>query len=86
MRWVQTANGTPMGTFAASDFPGTDFSWVATNPHFAGDATVSRHNGTAAPVRGDTPAPVGTPVCMSGEVSGWHCGTITATNQTAQYD
>lgn len=83
---VETQNGTPMGAFAASSFPGTDYAWVATTTQFAGSPTVSRHNGTVAAVHGGAPAPVGAAVCMSGQASGWHCGTITATNQTVEYD
>jgi streptogrisin C len=83
---VQTPGGAAMGTFVASSFPGTDYGWVAINPQFAAAATVTRHNGTVAAVHGDAAAPVGSPVCMSGQASGWHCGTITAVNQSVQYE
>ncbi len=83
---VQDADGTAIGTFAASNFPGTDYGWVVTNERFAATPTVSRHNGTVVAVHGDAPASIGAPVCMSGQASGWHCGTITAVNQTVEYD
>lgn len=42
--------------------------------------------GTVVAVHGAVPAAVGFPVCLLGQASGWHCGTITATDQTVQYD
>jgi hypothetical protein len=36
-------------------------------------------------VTGSTAASVGSSVCRSGSTSGWHCGTIEATNQTVNY-
>lgn len=36
-------------------------------------------------VTGSTAAAVGSSVCRSGSTSGWHCGTIEATNQTVNY-
>jgi len=83
---VQNPDGAAIGTFAASNFPGTDYGWVVTNERFAATPMVSRHNGTAVAVHGDAPASIGAPVCMSGRASGWHCGTITAVNQTVEYD
>lgn len=83
---VQTPQGAPLGGFVASDFPGTDYGWVATDAGFVGSAAVSRHDGTVAAVHGAAIAGVGAPVCMSGRASGWHCGTITAVEQTVSYD
>lgn len=83
---VATPSGTQMGTFVASSFPGTDYAWVASNPRFAGESSVSTHNGHVTAVRGAAPAAVGAPVCMSGQSSGWHCGTIIAVDQTVEYD
>ncbi|WP_158887484.1 S1 family peptidase [Amycolatopsis anabasis] len=36
-------------------------------------------------ITGSTEAPVGASVCMLGPVSGWHCGTIQAKNQTVNF-
>lgn len=83
---VQAANGKAMGTVVASRFPVADYSWVATNAGFVGTPMVSRHNGSFTAVQGARPAGVGATVCMSGRASGWHCGKITATNQTVSYD
>lgn len=83
---VQTPNGEPLGTFAASAFPGTDYGWVATNPQHATVPAVTMSTGTVVAVHGAVPAAVGSPVCLLGQASGWHCGTITATEQTVQYD
>ncbi|MEO9221180.1 MAG: S1 family peptidase, partial [Mycobacteriaceae bacterium] len=83
---VQTPHGEALGTIAASAFPGTDYGWVATNSQYGTVAAVTMPTGAVAAVRGAVPAAVGAPVCVLGQASGWHCGTITATDQTVQYD
>jgi streptogrisin C len=88
-----------LGTFQNSNFPGVDMAYVQAriyagctrlrlgyescwlpqpwvNQYAAGGNLV---------VTGKQVAPVGAAVCRSGATSGWHCGTITATNQTANY-
>lgn len=82
---VQTPDGQPLGTFAAAAFPGTDHGWVVTGPQYATAPAVNSPAGAVA-VHGSTPAAVGSPVCLLGQASGWHCGTITDTDQTVQYE
>lgn len=39
----------------------------------------------AAPAHAASLPPIGSTVCHSGPVTGWHCGTLTATNVTIVY-
>jgi streptogrisin C len=79
-------DGSAMGSFAGSTFPGNDFSYIRTGygwwqaPVVLGWGTVSD-----ALVRGDWVAPPGTSVCRSGSTSHWHCGTIEALGDTVNY-
>src|SRR5919205_1213275 len=41
--------------------------------------------GADVTVAGSAVAAVGSSVCRSGSTTGWHCGTIQATNQTVNY-
>jgi streptogrisin C len=79
-------DGSQMGSFAGSTFPGNDWSFIQTGYGWwnvgvvLGWGTVSD-----APVRGSNVAPVGTSVCRSGSTTHWHCGTILGMNQTVNY-
>ncbi|EWM10548.1 S1E (streptogrisin A) family peptidase [Kutzneria sp. 744] len=79
-------DGSAMGSFAGSTFPGNDFSYIRTGngwwqaPVVLGWGTVSD-----ALVRGDWVAPPGTSVCRSGSTSHWHCGTVEALGDTVNY-
>jgi streptogrisin C len=79
-------DGSWMGTFAGSSFPGNDYSYIQigngwwTVPVVLGWGTVSD-----VLVRGSAVAPVGASICRSGSTSHWHCGTVLATNQTVNY-
>ncbi|ASO19610.1 hypothetical protein FHR81_000712 [Actinoalloteichus hoggarensis] len=79
-------DGSAMGSFAGSSFPGDDYGWVRighgwwTEPVVLGWGTVSD-----VLVRGSNVAPVGSSVCRSGSTTGWHCGTIQAFNVTVNY-
>jgi hypothetical protein len=79
-------DGSAMGSFAGSSFPGNDYSFIRigngwwTAPVVLGWGTVSD-----ALVRGSWVAPVGTSVCRSGSTSHWHCGTVLGQNQTVNY-
>ncbi|ADJ46903.1 serine protease [Amycolatopsis mediterranei S699] len=79
-------DGSWMGTFAGSSFPGNDYSFIRigggwwTAPVVLGWGTVSD-----ALVRGSWVAPVGTSVCRSGSTTHWHCGTVEGQNETVNY-
>ncbi len=79
-------DGSAMGNFAGSSFPGDDYSFIRvgngwwTAPVVLGWGTVSD-----ALVRGSWVAPVGTSVCRSGSTTHWHCGTVLGHNETVNY-
>lgn len=79
-------DGSAMGTFAGSSFPGNDYSYVTigngwwTAPVVLGWGTVSD-----VLVRGSAVAPVGSSICRSGSTSHWHCGTVLSQNETVNY-
>ncbi|WP_328648184.1 S1 family peptidase [Amycolatopsis sp. NBC_00348] len=79
-------DGSAMGTFAGSSFPGNDYSFIRigngwwTAPVVLGWGTVSD-----AIVRGSWVAPVGTSVCRSGSTTHWHCGVVEGLNETVNY-
>ncbi|WP_457031619.1 S1 family peptidase [Kitasatospora sp. P5_F3] len=79
-------DGSWMGTFAGSTFPGNDYSYIQigggwwTAPVVLGWGTVSD-----ALVRGSWEAPVGSSVCRSGSTTHWHCGTVLGRNETINY-
>jgi streptogrisin C len=83
---VRGWDGSAMGTFRGSSFPGNDYAWVQisdgwwTVPVVLGWGQVSDQL-----VRGSWEAPVGTSVCRSGSTSHWHCGQILALNETVNY-
>lgn len=82
---VTGADDSAMGTFQASSFPGNDYSYVKTNSSWTPTSTVDGYGNGDVTVTGSTAAGVGASVCRSGSTSGWHCGTIEATNQTVNY-
>lgn len=79
-------DGSAVGSFAGSSFPGNDYSYITigngwwTAPVVLGWGTVSD-----VLVRGSGVAPVGSSICRSGSTSHWHCGTVLAQNQTVNY-
>jgi streptogrisin C len=79
-------DGSYIGTFQGSSFPGDDYAWVSvgsgwwTVPVVLGWGTVPDQL-----VRGSAVAPVGSSICRSGSTSHWHCGTVLATNETVNY-
>jgi hypothetical protein len=74
-----------MGSFQGSSFPGNDYSFVATNGSWSTSPVVNGYGNGDVRVAGSSTAGVGQSVCRSGSTSGWHCGTIEATNQTVNY-
>ncbi|MEV0182048.1 S1 family peptidase [Streptomyces sp. NPDC050625] len=79
-------DGSYIGTFQGSSFPGDDYAWVSvgsgwwTVPVVLGWGTVPDQL-----VRGSAEAPVGSSICRSGSTSHWHCGTVLARNETVNY-
>jgi hypothetical protein len=79
-------DGSAMGSFAGSSFPGNDYSFIRTGngwwnaPVVLGWGTVSD-----SIVRGSWVAPVGTSVCRSGSTTHWHCGVVQGLNETVNY-
>ncbi|MFE9776241.1 S1 family peptidase [Streptomyces sp. NPDC005931] len=83
---VRGWDGSHIGTFQGSSFPGNDYAWVNvgsgwwTVPVVLGWGTVPDRL-----VRGSAEAPVGASVCRSGSTTRWHCGTVLARNETVDY-
>ncbi|MFH0518410.1 S1 family peptidase [Streptomyces sp. M41] len=83
---VRGWDGSHIGTFQGSSFPGNDYAWVSvgsgwwTVPVVLGWGTVPDRL-----VRGSAEAPVGASVCRSGSTTRWHCGTVLAKNETVNY-
>jgi len=79
-------DGSFIGNFQGSSFPGDDYAWVSvgsgwwTVPVVLGWGTVSDQL-----VRGSNVAPIGASICRSGSTSHWHCGNVLATNETVNY-
>ncbi|WP_461026978.1 S1 family peptidase, partial [Streptomyces sparsus] len=83
---VRGWDGSQMGTFQGSSFPGNDYAYVSighgwwTEPVVLGWGKISDRL-----VRGSAEAPIGASVCRSGSTTGWHCGTVLAKNETVNY-
>jgi streptogrisin C len=79
-------DGSWMGTFAGSSFPGNDYAFIRTGGGWW-NAPVVLGWGTVPDrlVRGSAEAPVGSSICRSGSTTHWHCGTVLAKNETVNY-
>ncbi|WP_435601609.1 S1 family peptidase [Streptomyces sp. C10-9-1] len=83
---VRGWDGSHIGTFQGSSFPGNDYAWVSvgsgwwTVPVVLGWGTVPDQL-----VRGSAEAPVGASVCRSGSTTRWHCGRVLARKETVNY-
>ncbi|MEU3182723.1 S1 family peptidase [Streptomyces sp. NPDC006923] len=79
-------DGSYIGNFQGSSFPGDDYAWVNVG---SGWWTVPVVLGWGAVpdqlVRGSAEAPVGASICRSGSTSRWHCGNVLAKNETVNY-
>lgn len=74
-----------VGSFAQSNFPGTDRAWVQVGSAHTLQPWVSNWSGGNVVVRGSTEAATGASLCRSGRTTGYRCGTITAKNVTVNY-
>jgi len=79
--------GGTIGGVAASSFPGDDYGVIAVQSSSAQSTPlVDRYNsGGDVTVTGAANASTGMAVCRSGSTTGWHCGSVTGTNQTVCY-
>ncbi|MFD5113291.1 S1 family peptidase [Streptomyces sp. NPDC058220] len=79
-------DGSYIGNFQGSSFPGDDYAWVNVG---SGWWTVPVVIGWGAVpdqlVRGSAEAPIGASICRSGSTSHWHCGNVLAKNETVNY-
>jgi len=82
-----SGSGGTLGTVAASSFPTNDYSAIrVSSSSAASTALVDRYSsGSDVTVTGAANASNGMAVCRSGSTTGWHCGSVTATNQTVCY-
>ena len=80
-------SGGTIGPVAAYNFPRDDFAAIrVTSSSAAQTALVDQYSaGADVSVAGSSVAAVGSSICRSGSTTGWHCGTIQATNQTVNY-
>ncbi|WP_219687968.1 S1 family peptidase [Streptomyces anatolicus] len=83
---VRGWDGSDMGTFQGSSFPGDDYAYVSighgwwTVPVVLGWGAIPDRL-----VRGSAEAPVGSSICRSGSTTKWHCGQLLAKNETVNY-
>ncbi|GAA2361027.1 S1 family peptidase [Saccharopolyspora halophila] len=80
-------DGSALGTFAGSSFPGDDYAFVDiengwwTEPVVLGWGTTSDRI-----VRGSSVAVPGSSICRSGSTTQWHCGEVQGLNETVNYE
>jgi streptogrisin C len=82
---VNAPDGTALGTYRASVFPGRDWAWVATNSNWTPTPRVNNYAGGTAAVAGSAEQGIGATVCRSGRTTGWRCGVIQEKNVTINY-
>lgn len=83
---VTYTDGTPLGTFAGSVFPGdADMSWITTVDGTDLQPFVGGWGGGDQPITGSAQAPVGSGICRSGSTTGVQCGTVQAFEATVMY-
>lgn len=82
-----SGSGGTIGGVAASSFPTNDYGVISVSSSSAAStALVDRYSaGSDVTVTGASSASTNMAVCRSGSTTGWHCGTVTATNATVCY-
>lgn len=82
-----SGSGGTIGPVFRFNFPTDDFAAIQVTSSTATlTALVDRYSaGSDVTVAGSQTASVGSSICRSGSTTGWHCGTIQATNQTVNY-
>ncbi|ATE55709.1 S1 family peptidase [Actinosynnema pretiosum] len=79
-------DGSAMGSFAGSSFPGNDYAFIRTgNGWWNAPVVLGWGSIPDRLVRGSNEAPVGSSICRSGSTTHWHCGTLLAKNETVNY-
>lgn len=82
---VSDHNGAVTGSFAASYFPGNDYSFVSTNAGTTLWGYVEGYNGSWYYVYGSAQVPAGSGICRSGSTTGMWCGTLLDRGWTINY-
>lgn len=82
-----SGSGGTIGPVFRFNFPTDDFAAIqVTSSAAVQTALVDRFSaGSDVTVAGSQVAAVGSSICRSGSTTGWHCGTVQATNQTVNY-
>lgn len=82
-----SGSGGTIGSVAASSFPTNDYGLIrVTSSSAVSTPLVDRYSaGSDVTVTGASSASTGMAVCRSGSTTGWHCGSVTATNATVCY-
>jgi streptogrisin C len=82
-----SGSGGTIGPVSRFNFPTDDFAAIQiTSTAAVQTALVDRFSsGSDVTVAGSSAAAVGSSICRSGSTTGWHCGTVQATNQTVNY-
>jgi streptogrisin D len=84
--YANSSNTTILGSRTGTSFPGNDYGIVRyTNTSIPKPGNVNLHNGTYRDITGAGNPPPGQPVCVSGPVGGYRCGTIISVNNTVNY-
>jgi streptogrisin C len=78
-------NGAVLGSFAASSFPGNDFSFISTGAGVNLWGYVEGYNGYWYYVYGSAQVPAGSGICRSGSTTGMWCGTLISRGWTVNY-
>ncbi|HEX6355400.1 S1 family peptidase [Actinophytocola sp.] len=82
---VSDHTGVVIGSFAASSFPGNDYSFVSTDPSVTLWGYVEGYNGFWYYVYGSAQVPAGSGICRSGSTTGMWCGTLLDRGWTVNY-
>jgi streptogrisin C len=78
-------NGALLGTFAGSQFPGNDFSYISAAAGVNLWGYVEGYNGYWYYVYGSAQVPQGSGICRSGSTTGMWCGTLLDRGWTVNY-
>ncbi|BCJ57845.1 S1 family peptidase [Micromonospora endophytica] len=82
---VRNFDGSPLGAFRASSFPGDDWAFVQISGNNTVLPEVTDFQGGVARVAGSQEVPTGSSICRSGSTTGVSCGTVQARNATVRY-
>lgn len=82
---VTAPDGTALGTYRGSTFPGHDWAWVGTTSTWTPTPAVNNYAGGTVAVAGSSEQGIGASVCRSGRTTGWRCGVIQEKNVTINY-